>query len=500
MSGSSGCDGLGDDGDCVPGTAVDMDSDDLDLLPDDVGAAARGGASVKLECMGEAVNPAAAAHRGGAARPDGAAVSNAQEAALVKEFYSSRLVVEALDARRVAQMGCQGGLRSSRQATTMAAILRRWFIGKQTVKKAAEKTASLPPVLSRHEFGRDNALVGTAALLELAASSDPAQSRLVTVADAPGAPGYMFMTLGVETNKRGRPVAGSPPEVVLRKYFVHKNIVEACRQWAIGHAERLGDAPSHGSGHYVQAPPPPWADVHDPLAGAASGSGEAGADPDDGWMAASAESIEDWVSSTSDGDISSTTSDDEASTWLSDGGLLVDASLAAGGGEHDGSMAEVGGGSFGGSMGSNWMEWSAADAAMMEFNSPADQWVGMSKRSRDQDEPFAATSDQPVAKASRPKSRAGKSAMLLMGFALIGLAIVGIVVTRAANGLRNVDDGWNCDHPEVSVMFGNNEAICAADPLAMFACSFDCPLGSIGVGRSCRCDGCFRCDFRLIFD
>ena len=138
------------------------------------------------------------------------AAANEQEAAFVEEFYTSRLVVEALDARKVSQMGRQGGLRSSRQATTMAAILRRWFIGKQTVKKATEKTASLPPRLSGREFGLNNALVGTAALLELQASSNPAQSRLVTVADAPGAPGYMVMTLGVETNKRGRPVAASP--------------------------------------------------------------------------------------------------------------------------------------------------------------------------------------------------------------------------------------------------------------------------------------------------
>ena len=138
------------------------------------------------------------------------AAANEQEAALVEEFYTSRLVVEALDARKVSQMGRQGGLRSSRQATTMAAILRRWFIGKQTVKKATEKTASLPPRLSGREFGLNNALVGTAALLELQASSNPAQSRLVTVADAPGAPGYMVMTLGVATNKRGRPVAASP--------------------------------------------------------------------------------------------------------------------------------------------------------------------------------------------------------------------------------------------------------------------------------------------------
>jgi hypothetical protein len=143
-------------------------------------------------------------------RQSAPAAANEQEAAFVEEFYTSRLVVEALDARKVSQMGRQGGLRSSRQATTMAAILRRWFIGKQTVKKATEKTASLPPRLSGREFGLNNALVGTAALLELQASSNPAQSRLVTVADAPGAPGYMVMTLGVETNKRGRPVAASP--------------------------------------------------------------------------------------------------------------------------------------------------------------------------------------------------------------------------------------------------------------------------------------------------
>ena len=52
-----------------------------------------------------------------------------QEVALVRAFYANRLVVEALENRRRAQVGLKGGLRSSRQGGSVAAILRRWFVG-----------------------------------------------------------------------------------------------------------------------------------------------------------------------------------------------------------------------------------------------------------------------------------------------------------------------------------------------------------------------------------
>ena len=194
---------------------------------------------------------------------------------MIHAFYSSRLVVEVLDERRRTQEGARGGLRSNRQAATMAAILRRWFVGKQTVKKAAERTAELQERLSdQKSVARDNALIGTAALLEMAASSDPVQRRLVQVEDAPGAPGYVRFTLGVATNKRGRPpVAGTKPDVVLPRYLVHESVVKACRLWASGYESRNhGGAPSSSPAPAAAALSPP----RRPLDGAAAVAGGGG--------------------------------------------------------------------------------------------------------------------------------------------------------------------------------------------------------------------------------
>eukprot|EP01043_Picozoa_sp_COSAG02_P081320 COSAG02_NODE_19807_length_862_cov_0.810458_1_plen_119_part_01 len=74
---------------------------------------------------------------------------SAQEEALLAAFYSSRLVLEAFSARKRAQVGVRGGMRNYRKANTMAAILRRWFIGKQSLAKAVEKTDEVHSLLSK---------------------------------------------------------------------------------------------------------------------------------------------------------------------------------------------------------------------------------------------------------------------------------------------------------------------------------------------------------------
>ena len=167
-----------------------------------------------------------------------------QEVALVRAFYANRLVVEALENRRRAQVGLKGGLRSSRQGGSVAAILRRWFVGKQTMDKAAKVTIKLQDSLADEQLiAHHTPLVGTAALLEMAASADLEQRQLVQVIEAPHQAGYALLTLGVKMHKRGRPPkAGTRPRIVLPKYYIHHSVVAACREWTGGYEARNADA------------------------------------------------------------------------------------------------------------------------------------------------------------------------------------------------------------------------------------------------------------------
>jgi hypothetical protein len=82
--------------------------------------------------------------------------------------------------------------------------------------------------------------------------------------------------------------------------------------------------------------------------------------------------------------------------------------------------------------------------------------------------------------------------VMLAGVSFVGLAVLFTGMFARIDPLQGFD-GWNCDHPDMSIMLGGeNHKLCASDSSALFPCSFDCPLGSIGVGRTCRCDGCFR--------
>lgn len=131
----------------------------------------------------------------------------------------------------------------------MASILRRWFVGKQSLSKAAEKTADLRARLSEQpDVGQHPELVGTAAILELAGCSDPAQSCLVRSVDlAPETPEYVQVIVRVHTRKRGRPRASSAGlayQITCPHYFVHKSVVDICRGWASGYESRKRRAAS----------------------------------------------------------------------------------------------------------------------------------------------------------------------------------------------------------------------------------------------------------------
>lgn len=126
--------------------------------------------------------------------PTQAAVQSAEEV-FVEAFYACRLVRECMDARK-GKPGMPGGLRSSQSATTIGAVIRRWFIGRQTIRKAEQKTDQLSIPLSDHAIAQDSALVGTAAMLDLTRL----RPELVWVADSSHA-GYIELTMAIAANK-----------------------------------------------------------------------------------------------------------------------------------------------------------------------------------------------------------------------------------------------------------------------------------------------------------
>ena len=121
-------------------------------------------------------------------------VQSAEEV-FIKAFYAGRLVQECMDARK-GKPGMPGGLRSTQSATTLGAVIRRWFIGRQTVRKAAQKTEQLSLPLTDAAVAQNSALVGTAAMFELARL----RPDLVWITDSEHA-GYIELTMAVTANK-----------------------------------------------------------------------------------------------------------------------------------------------------------------------------------------------------------------------------------------------------------------------------------------------------------
>lgn len=130
-----------------------------------------------------------------AAAPPAQASVESVEDVFIKAFYACRLVVECMNARK-GKPGMPGGLRSTQSATTLGAVIRRWFIGRQTVRKAAQKTDQLSLPLTDQAIAQNSALVGTAAMLDLARL----RPELVWVAESTHA-GYIELTMAVTANK-----------------------------------------------------------------------------------------------------------------------------------------------------------------------------------------------------------------------------------------------------------------------------------------------------------
>lgn len=433
------------------------------------------------------------------------------EAALIKAFYANRLVVEALENRKRAQVGGRGGLRTTRQATAIGAILRRWFVGKQTTERAAQTTTQLRDgLLDQRIFMQNTALVGTAALLDIASSADFGQRQLVQVIDAAEKTGYALFRLGVETNSRGRPPKkGTRPYSAVPLYYVHQSIVEACRHWASGYEAR------RGCPQPVQNSTPTCECVEDGAAWSSGGDSEAWdsehsdasfSGREEAWNA-----TDQWSGSSGwdlDSDGLNPVSPEDQPWLFDDGELWTQSDLHQPLALASGASVEV----------------TAADAAASTYGAATSHalsggWTGYcgpggfpvyssaptsAKRGRDSDQ-MTGTCAGPSTKASKwaasntatgatikSKSVVGKSAMLMIGFPFVAFALVFTAYVFARDPSPQLpSDGWNCD-PNLVITFDDSGEICNNNNMAIFPCSFECPPGSIGVGRTCRCDGCFR--------
>lgn len=150
----------------------------------------------------------------------------------------------------------------------------------------------------------------------------------------------------------------------------------------------------------------------------------------------------------------------------------------------------------------NWMQWALPLPPLAEVTQHA---VGASvevlpKRPRSPEQAMPqkhikTEDERSDINPSRSRYSVARGAMQL-GLAFLAVSTVSfLAVSRYGHPTPGdrPSDGWNCDHGEdITIMFAGKKDFCAADHDAVFPCPFDCPAGSIGVGRSCRCDGCYR--------
>ena len=161
------------------------------------------------------------------------------EVALVRAFGTHGLVKEALHRRSQELKGTRGGARGTRIPNTLRAIERRWFVGRQTVQKATEKTNELRTALAAGAAGvaASDALIGTATLLALAAEGS-GLVKLISTQGGPAAP-FCELHLYVKSPQRG----GSTVKGFTRKtldhkaYYIHQDVVSACLQHAEQHCQ-----------------------------------------------------------------------------------------------------------------------------------------------------------------------------------------------------------------------------------------------------------------------
>ena len=122
-----------------------------------------------------------------------------------------------------------------RQPSTLAAIERRWFVGRQSLKKASEKHHTIELcLLESPTLGGNLELVGVSAMLQLAETN--LGLPLVALQPSQAAPGWTEITVRVPVGLRGNKHGVAKPHARMewkvngatmgeKRYFVHDSVV-----------------------------------------------------------------------------------------------------------------------------------------------------------------------------------------------------------------------------------------------------------------------------------
>jgi hypothetical protein len=174
-----------------------------------------------------------------AAAPAARSQLQPDEAELVRAFAAHELVHEALHRRSQELKGTHGGAQGGRVPSTLRAIERRWFVGRQTVKKAAQKTAGLAGTINAAGVLSSYELVGTATLLGLSQNGSglvklcPGEVFAPPPAEGMSAGPYRELQLSVKVVQRGgSTVKGARRMLTHKRFFLHQDVVTVCLQHA----------------------------------------------------------------------------------------------------------------------------------------------------------------------------------------------------------------------------------------------------------------------------
>eukprot|EP01048_Picozoa_sp_COSAG05_P017213 COSAG05_NODE_2317_length_3241_cov_1.711330_1_plen_467_part_10 len=128
--------------------------------------------------------------------------------------------------------------------TTLSSVERRWFVGRMSMEKAAEKAAQMQswtwswtPVPASSAETCVRQMLGTAALLDLAETGH----RLISAGPS-SSPNVTEVVLRVKSNKRGRPKKGGSEEeqtIKQRRYFIHDTVVALCKRYTAEFSDHM---------------------------------------------------------------------------------------------------------------------------------------------------------------------------------------------------------------------------------------------------------------------
>ena len=174
------------------------------------------------------------------------------ETELVQAFASHALVQEALQRRYEQLKGIRGGAKGPRHPNTLRAIERRWFVGKQTIQKAARVALDLaesPRALTPERVAESDLLVGTATMLALAQDGRKLVTLKPETVTSPLAQGkaagpYRELQMCVLTAQRGGSTAKDARVRRPKTFFLHHDVVTACLQHAAQYQQRQQAAAS----------------------------------------------------------------------------------------------------------------------------------------------------------------------------------------------------------------------------------------------------------------